>query len=123
MHSRDPQDPQSPVGHAPRWGRLSVHTSHSPFAWLAFFVSTSVEVNGQVQKHPWGTSTYDLQEGVHHIKVYFNYLFGPAGVGTSEVQIYAGYNSHISYRPPVFIFSSANLIENERQPIRQLPPG
>ena len=123
MQGQNPYQPQSPVGHDPnaRWGRLSVHTSHNPFAWMLFFVSTSVEVNGQKQKHPWGTSTYDLQEGTHHVKVYFNYLFGPACIGTTEIQIHAGHTSHLSYRPPIFIFSKATLIEDERRPIQQLP--
>ena len=88
---------------------------------MLFFVSTSVEINGHAQKQPWGTSTYDLPVGVHNIRVYFNYLFGPAGVGSTQVEIYNGYNSHLSYRPPVFIFSTTELLEDQRQPIYQLP--
>ena len=90
---------------------------------MLFFVSTSVEIDGQPQKQPWGTSTYDLPAGVHNVRVYFNYLFGPAGIGTTQIQIHAGHNSHLSYRPPVFIFSTTELIEDQRQPIYQLPPS
>ncbi|MFT5358569.1 MAG: hypothetical protein ACI9KE_005808 [Polyangiales bacterium] len=123
MQGNNEQAPGQPPHDPARFGRLSVRTSHNPFAWMLFFVSTSVEINGHAQKQPWGTSTYDLPEGVHNVKVYFNYLFGPAGVGMTQVQIYAGHNSHLSYRPPIFIFSTTNIVENERHPIHQLPAG
>lgn len=119
MQGHVPAVPQAQPG----WGRLSIYTSHNPLAWMLYFVSTSIEINGQAQKQPWGTTTYDLAEGVYSVRVYFNYLFGPAGIGETQVQIYAGHDSYLNYRPPFFVFSPANLIEAQRRPFYQLPAG
>jgi hypothetical protein len=95
-------------------GRLEVYTYFFFLQWLLFFTSIGVEVNGQRQKRPWGLTTFDLPPGSYHLKIYFNYLFGPAGIAEHQVNVYAGYATRLNYSPPFFVFMSGS--------IREVPP-
>ena len=104
-------------------GRLVVHTEFFPLMWILFFVSTGVEVNGYAQKRPWGFTEVDLPAGVHYLRVYFNYMFGPAGIAMRQVQIHPGYVTRLNYSPPWLVFLSGKLQEFPPVPIQQLPPA
>lgn len=104
-------------------GRLEIHTSFFFLAWILFFVSTGIEINGQKHGRPWGNSYFDLPAGTYHLKIYFNYLFGPAGVSTRQVTIYEGHTTKLRYSAPWIVFLSGTVYESPPQPWNQLPQG
>ena len=102
-------------------GELRIHTSFLFLMWVLFFVSTRIEVNGQVINRPWGWSSFPLPAGTHQVRIAFNYMFGPMGGAMRNINIYPGHTSVLRYSAPFFIFMSGDLSEMPAQPTHMLP--
>ena len=100
-----------------QFGRLEVHTGFFFLAWILFFVSTGITINGQLTPRPWGLSYWDLPPGIYRVRVHFNYLFGPTGGAERQVQIYPGHTTRLKYEAPFFMFMPGTLYEQQATPL------
>ncbi|MFL6124640.1 hypothetical protein [Actinophytocola sp.] len=91
--------PQQPYGPPPATGRLVVHTSHNPMAFLFGLTGPRVTLNGRPTNVSWGEAPFDLPPGNYQVRVVTRYLgeFGPAEL---PVAIYPGQLTTVYYRPP-----------------------
>ncbi|MCB9588035.1 MAG: hypothetical protein H6718_21695 [Polyangiaceae bacterium] len=105
-------------------GRLQLYTSFFPLMWFLFFAKPTITIDGQPQQRPWGTTYFDLPEGVHYVQVHFANLFGPGGKAERQFQIWAGHTTKLSYSAP-FLFAAlaGTLTEGGTEAMHQLPPG
>jgi hypothetical protein len=120
-----PVQPQYPIQQAQfsptqGGGWLEVKTEFFFMLWILFFVSTGIEVNGQRHRRPWGVTTLELPPGNHQVKIYFNYLFGPAGVSIRNVTVHPGHITRLRYSAPWLVFLSGSVTEMPPVPMAQL---
>jgi hypothetical protein len=91
-----------PYGPPPAMGRLVVHSSYTPLAFLFALTGVKVELNGHPSKVAWGQVPFDLPAGNYHLRVSARYMgeFGPAQL---PVTVYPGQAVTVYYRTPAFI--------------------
>jgi hypothetical protein len=89
-------------------GRLVVHSSYNPMAFLLALTGPKVTINGQPANVKWGEAPFDLPAGNYHVRVSARYLgeFGPAEL---PVAVYPGQLTTVFYRPPVAIGMKGSL--------------
>jgi hypothetical protein len=97
-----------PAGQPPAMGRLVVHTSYNPMAFLFALTGPKVTLNGQPTNVRWGAASFDLPAGNHHLRVATRYLgdFGPADL---PVAVHPGQQTTVYYRPPATIGMKGSL--------------
>ncbi len=106
-------------------GRLEIHSSFFPLImWFLFFTGPRITIDGREEKRSWGTTSFDLYEGVHVVKVHIPNLFGPGGKAERQIQIWPGYTTKLRYSAPTFFAALAgSLMEAGTEPVAQLPAG
>jgi len=91
---------------------ISVHSSHSPLAWMLFFVSPVVAINEEEHPSKWGKQDFPLDPGTHEVEVYFNYFFTPkCCLGKATVEVKAGEVAELKYEAPFFMFSAGTITQ------------
>ncbi|MBZ0120050.1 MAG: hypothetical protein K8H88_23880 [Sandaracinaceae bacterium] len=94
--------------HAPTSG-LEVRTSFNPLQWVFYMCKPAVEINGHRFDVPWGTQVAPMPPGQYHVKIYVPYLFGPACVAETQVQIHPGHVTGLAYETAFFIFMAGSI--------------
>jgi hypothetical protein len=97
------------------WSGIEVHTSFFPLSFFLYACTPRIVIDGNVNLRPWGTHSFQLQPGMHNIRIYFRYLFietcGPASV---NVVVQPNCVHRLRYEMGIFMFSPGSL--------RELPP-
>jgi hypothetical protein len=89
---------------------IEVTGRHNPLAWILYLLPLKVEVDGQVESGPWGTRFIAVPPGQHQVSVFFPYLFNARTCeGSASVTVNPGQVTRVSYRAPIFIFSSGKI--------------
>lgn len=65
---------------------LEIKTTFFPLAWFLYFVTPTIEINGEKQKKKWGNTFFALSPGEYLIKIYFPY-FGKSECGANEIKV------------------------------------
>ena len=72
-------------------------------------------IDGNVMLRPWGTHSFQLEPGMHNVRIYFRYLFmemcGPAA---ANVVVQPNCVHRLKYEMGIFMFSAGSM--------RELPP-
>ncbi|XOV68286.1 MAG: hypothetical protein ACFHU9_03730 [Fluviicola sp.] len=89
---------------------LHVKTGFFPLAWILYFVTPTIEINGEKHKKKWGQDSFALDPGEHHVKISFPYM-GRAECGANDVTVTLadGETKRIMYGAPFFMFSKGNI--------------
>ena len=91
-------------------GRLQVHSSFFFLAWILYFCTPKIELNGQPARRPWGTASFDLPPGNYQLRVSFPYLLmSNAGDSRLNIQIHPGQVTLTSYSAPFILFFGGTL--------------
>jgi hypothetical protein len=90
---------------------VQVTTRTPPIAFLLLLFKTKVTIDGETHVVSWGTNYYPLEPGPHSIEIGFRYFFGGnMGRATAEFDVVPGHVVHVTYHPPVQIFSSGTIV-------------
>ena len=65
---------------------VEIHTGFFPLAFILFFCTPVIEINGHPDRKYWGTKFYDLPPGQYHFTISFPYIFMPK-CGRADVQL------------------------------------
>lgn len=95
---------------------LEIKTSFTPLQWVFYFVQPKVAVNGHEYPLTWGTRVAQFPPGQYHVKIWVPYLFGPACVAETQVAVYDGQVTSVSYETAMFVFSAGSLMVHGARP-------
>jgi hypothetical protein len=93
--------------HAPAASGLEVNTTFFPLSWVFALLKPVVEVNGHPYTVPWGIQFAPLPPGRYHVRVFVPYLFGPACMAQSDVEIHPGHVTRMLYETGFSIFGGS----------------
>jgi hypothetical protein len=78
-----------------------------------------IEINGYPQQRPWGRWVFDMQPGMHWVRVWFPYIGMPhAGLATLQVPVHPFYATVVRYDTPMIMTSSGTLKMTGSYPMR-----
>jgi len=89
---------------------LEIKTGFFPLAFLLFFCTPTIEIDGVAERRSWGRSKFEVAPGTHRVKIYFGYLFKPQ-CGANEIDVTVAENqvASIKYWMPPWMFSRGSL--------------
>ena len=88
---------------------IAVAAKHSPLAVFLYLTKFVVEVDGNPSEGSWGQRFVPVAPGPHTVRMWFRYLGRPAGLAEVSINVAAGTASAMSYRAPMFAFSSGTV--------------
>ena len=91
---------------------VSVNLRFFPLAFLLYFCTPTVNINGVVQSCPWGNHYFELQPGVYQIRISFPYIFSSeCGANSVEISLQYGEVRTVNYYmwPIIFLPGSINF--------------
>ena len=95
---------------SPIRGKLQVHTSFFPLAWILHAVSPVIEINGKRVNTKWGSTEFNIDPGNHNVKIYFPYMFiSHCGANTVNIDIEAGKTKRINYYMPGWMLAKGRI--------------
>ena len=89
---------------------IEIVTGFFPLAWVLYFVTPIIEINGDKHKERWGTKFYPLSPGEYIIKISFPYM-GKSECGANEIKVSLTENQQrkIVYNMPPWMFAKGSL--------------
>jgi hypothetical protein len=97
------------------WSGIQIETSFFPLAFFLYACTPRIVIDGVVMLRPWGTHSFQLTPGMHHVQIYFHYLFmTQCGFAQTAVVVQPNCVHRLTYEKGIFMFSPGK--------IRELPP-
>ena len=89
---------------------IEIKTGFFPLAWFLYFVTPTIEINGEKHKKKWGESFFDLPAGNYRIKISFPYM-GKSECGANEIQVTLseGQKRKVTYNMPPWMFAKGSI--------------
>jgi hypothetical protein len=89
---------------------IQVQLTFFPLAFLLLFCTPHVEIDGVVQKRPWGTHFFSVTPGLHRVRIWFPYLIMPqCGLNAVDVDVAAGTFVNVRYFMWPWMFAAGKL--------------
>lgn len=60
-------------------------------------------IDGGSVRARWGVNTYELRDGEHNVQAVTNYVFSYVATTYAVVPVYAGRQTHLYYKAPVYV--------------------
>jgi hypothetical protein len=57
------------------WTGLEISTSFFPLSFFLYLCTPTIMIDGQPTQRAWGTHRFPIEGGMHHVRIYFRYLF------------------------------------------------
>lgn len=100
-----PMQPQS-------WTGIQVETSFFPLAFLLHFCTPTIVIDGHPQQRPWGSHFFPTAPGMHHVRIFYRYLFMEhCGDNSISVMVHPGYVARIKFEMPPWAFAKGSIRE------------
>ena len=78
---------------------MEIATSHSPLAFIYALTKTTIEIDDELRRRPWGTHRFEVAPGEHTIAISYPWLFARrCGRSSVTVTVRAGETTHVAYR-------------------------
>ncbi len=88
---------------------IEIKTGFFPLAWFLYFITPTIEINGEKHKKKWGTTVFNLSPGEYNVKVSFPYMGAERGANEVKVSLAEGENKKITYNMPPWMFSKGSI--------------
>jgi hypothetical protein len=89
---------------------IEIKTGFFPLAWFLFFVTPTIEINGEKHNKKWGETFFSLPPGEYQVKISFPY-FGKAECGANEIKVSLseGQKRRVTYNMPPWILAKGSI--------------
>ncbi len=88
---------------------IVVNTKFLFLAWMLFFCSPRIVIDGVTYKKYWGTHRFDVAPGKHTVEIFFLYFFSKCGANSITLTVQSGGICRITYFMPPWIFSKGSI--------------
>jgi hypothetical protein len=97
------------------WSGVEIHTSFFPLSFFLYLCTPTIVIDGVANRRPWGTHSFQLTPGMHHVQIHFRYLFmATCGAAGAKVVVQPNCIHRLRYEMGIFVLSPGT--------IRELPP-
>lgn len=97
------------------WTGIQIETSFFPLSFFLYLCTPTIVINGHATQRPWGTHNFPTAGGMHHIRIYFQYLLMQyCGDASINVVVQPNCVHRVVFEMPPWMFSAGS--------IRELPP-
>jgi hypothetical protein len=97
------------------WSGIQIETSFFPLSFFLYACTPRIVIDGEIMLRPWGSHSFQLTPGMHHVQVYFHYLFMPkCGFTQAAVVVQPNCVHQLKYEMGILMFLPGS--------IRELPP-
>ena len=91
-------------------GRIEIETRFFPLAWFLHFVTPVIEIDGKSVKRKWGVSHFDLEPGLHQVKIYFSYfMMSECGANRIRIKVEEGKTKKVTYYMPPWMLAKGRM--------------
>jgi hypothetical protein len=98
-------------------GTIEVTAQHSALAFLYALFKPNIEIDGQLEKRPWGTHAFEVAPGRHTVEVSYPWLFAPkCGKNSVEVNVSAGETVRVRYKAPPVRYVPGKIVVDDPVP-------
>ena len=98
MYPQQPSWPPAP-GAGQGGSRLVLTASYSLLAYIYYFVTPTITINGQPTRRPWGTHVFDVPPGGYEVSVSYPWVFAQeCGKNTVRLTLQPGETRTVHYR-------------------------
>ncbi|MEO8459222.1 MAG: hypothetical protein ABI451_01730 [Dokdonella sp.] len=81
---------------------LDVAVTHNPLAFFYGAFTPTVTINGEKQRRPWGTHSFEVSPGAYEVSVSYPWFLSPeCGKNTVNFELQAGQRKTVTYRAGV----------------------
>lgn len=89
---------------------LEIKTEFFPLAWFLYFVTPTIEINGEKHHKKWGENYFSLSPGEYQVKISFPYM-GKSECGANEIKVSLseGQIKRITYNMPPFMLAKGTI--------------
>jgi hypothetical protein len=105
---------------------IEVRLSFFPLAWVFFFCTPRVAIDGREQPRKWGTHFFPASPGRHDVEIWIPYLFWTrCGYNSKTVEVTAGEATKVNFFmwPVVFLPGSISVSHGQRLEATRTPTG
>ena len=83
-----------------------------PALILPLRLHARIVIDGNINLRPWGSTSFQLEPGMHQVRIYFHYLFLPqCGPAAINVVVQPNCVHRIKYEMGIFMFSTGSIRE------------
>ncbi len=94
------------------WTGLEIETSFFPLSFFLYLCTPTIVIDGVATQRPWGKHNFQLEPGMHNVKVFFHYLFmSTCGFNQINVVVQPNCVHRIKYEMGIFMFSPGAIRE------------
>jgi hypothetical protein len=98
-------------------GTIEVTAQHSPLAFIYALFKPNIEIDGRLEKRPWGTHAFEVTAGRHTVEVSYPWLFAPkCGKNSVEVNVSVGETVRIRYKAPPIRYVAGKITVDDQLP-------
>ena len=95
---------------APKKGRVEIKTDFFALGWFLYFVTPVIEIDGKPVKRKWGVSHFDLEPGIHQVKIYFPYfMMSECGANRIRIKVEEGKTKKVTYYMPPWMLAKGRI--------------
>jgi len=88
---------------------LEIKTGFFPLAWFLYFVTPTIEINGEKHKKKWGKIFFSLSPGEYRVKISFPYMGYERGANEINVSLSENQIRKITYNMPPWMFAKGSI--------------
>jgi len=97
------------------WSGIEIETSFFPLSFFLYLCTPTIVIDGAANLRPWGKHNFQLEPGMHNVKIFFHYLFmSTCGFNQMNIVVQPNCVHRIKYEMGIFMLSPGA--------IREVPP-
>ncbi|MDX2362636.1 MAG: hypothetical protein QNK23_17640 [Crocinitomicaceae bacterium] len=90
--------------------RIEVKTGFFFMAWILYFCTPVIVINGEMNRRKWGVTSFELPPGTYTVRIYFPYIMKPnCGENQVTLELKEGETKYIKYNMPPWMFSKGKI--------------
>jgi len=94
------------------WSGIQIDTSFFPLSFFLYLCTPTIVIDGVATQRPWGSHSFQLEPGMHNVKLFFHYLFmSTCGFNQMNIVVQPNCVHRIKYEMGVFMFSPGAIRE------------
>ena len=99
------------------WSGIQVVTSFFPLSFFLYACTPRIVIDGEINMRPWGSHSFQLTPGMHHVEIYFQYFFmSKCGYAQAAVVVQPNCVHNLVYEMGILMFLPGTI--RESQPYR-----
>src|SRR5689334_15767163 len=86
------------------WSGIEIETGFFPLSFFLYLCTPTIVIDGVANRRPWGKYNFQLEPGMHNVKIFFHYLFiSTCGFNQMNIVVQPNCVHRIKYEMGIFM--------------------